>query len=140
MKKFSGEFELFSIDVRRIAQGNKMHVTFRMEEDKSVEKKLIDFRDEFVLLEANQIVPPESVAEVISIKSKFIVKEIKVKSSRNGNSLYFVAEQDYEKENELKFIELRFQDVILNMVPTEPDLPFNEENEDPDFGDIEVEK
>lgn len=138
MKEFNGSFELFGIDVKRSLQGNKLKVVFKMEEDKAIEKKLIDFRDDWVLLTVNQKIPQESIGEIVSVSGKFVVREIKCRSSRNGCNLFLILDQDYEKEKELEFVNLRFQEVIINMIPTEPNLPFEDEKNDINIDDVEL--
>lgn len=130
IKEFSGEFELFEISVKRTMQGNKLKLVFKMEEDKTVEKKLIDLRDEWILLTVKQKLPQESIGDIVTIKDKFEMKEIKVRNSKNGNNLFFVVDQEYYKEKEINIVNLRFQDVVVNMIQSEPDIDFNPKNEE----------
>ncbi|HJX49855.1 MAG TPA: hypothetical protein VJ438_00150 [Candidatus Nanoarchaeia archaeon] len=140
MKEVKGQFELFDIDVKRTVQGNRLRVFLRVEEDKSLEKKIIDFRDENVLVTINQIVPPESIADIISVEKKFILFDSKSKTSRNGRSTYVILDKDYDKEDHKELLDLQFQDVNVTVVLTDPDLPFKEEEPEPESQLFEVKR
>ena len=135
MKKFDGVFELFDIDVKRSMQGNKLVLTFKADENKAIEKKLIDWRDEWAEVSIRQKLPQESVGEIITVKDKFQVKDIRVRNSKNGNNLFLYVERPYEKVKEVEIVELRFQEVVIDMIPTEPELFQNAQSEvDDDIG------
>jgi len=122
VKKFSGEFMLFDRKLKRTMQGNKLRLILKMEENKVVEKKLIDWRDTWAEVTIRQKLPQESVGSIITITAKFEIKEAQPRNSKNGNNLFLFMEMPLNLNLEKEIIMLTFQDVIIDMIPTEPEL------------------
>jgi|GEM_PF-6986470 len=118
--------ELFEIKVRRLQNGNKLSVTFESAENLELEKKLIDFRGERVKVLITQSITPDDVNEVVTIDDEFELFALKTRRLRNGNKLSVTLEQIWKREEELKAVKLRYQDVNIAMLKLEGKLDFEQ--------------
>jgi hypothetical protein len=104
------EFELFDIRVRRLQNGNKLRLTFEIPYNLDIEKHIIDLRQEHVKLTLKDL-----SERIILDKVVFEVFDIKVRKLSSNDRLSFVLENMYDKEVEKKVIDMRFDDVKLQM-------------------------
>ena len=116
MKMIEFKMEMFDLAVRRLANGNKLKLVLESAEDLELEKELIDFRGENVKL----VISTEEGDEFHGV---FEVFDRKCRSLRNGDKLRLVLEKSYEKSAEIEFVKLRYNDVNIQMVLINTDLP-----------------
>jgi hypothetical protein len=120
MTKFEGTLELFDLNVRRLANGNKLRVILECPEDIDIEKKIIEFRGANVKV---TMTPQETEGEKPSIHEEvFEVFDIKCRRLRNGDKLRVILECLYEKEKEIPLVKLRYEDVLLTMEKIQQDI------------------
>jgi hypothetical protein len=137
MNQFTGDFELFSVDVRRLVNGNKLCYVFEIPENLETEKKLIEFRGENVKASISQAYDvPEP--KRIHIEGVFEVFEVKCRRLKNGDKLMFKLEQSYDKSNELKAVNLRFDKCSVSMQTINEELDFDQEDADLDREEVDV--
>jgi hypothetical protein len=139
MKSFSGSFELFEIKVRRLRNGNKLSYVFEAPENLAVEKELIELRGENVKAVITQDYEIAKDGKRITLDGTFEVFEVKCRRLRNGDKLMFTLEQSYEKSNELKAVNLRFDQCQISMQSINEELPFPEDgDEDIDRAEVDA--
>jgi hypothetical protein len=126
MKQIDLTMELFDFPVRRLQNGNKLSIIFETAENLELEKKLIEFRGDNVTVNLTQE-SPENESDRVNIEGIFEVFDIKCRRLRNGDKLRLVYECLYDKEQELKLVKLRYDNVKINMELIE--LPFEKEDD-----------
>jgi hypothetical protein len=127
MKQIDLVMELFDLHVRRLQNGNKLSIIFETSEELELEKKLIEFRGDNVTVNITQEAP-ENETDRINIEGIFEVFDIKCRRLRNGDKLRLVCECLYDKEQELKLVKLRYDNVKIRMELIE--LPFEKGQEE----------
>ena len=126
---YENVFELFDLSVRRLQNGDKLKVVLECAENLEIEKKIIEFRGKscktnFVFAEdENDLKIGEFVFEVFDIKCRRL---------SNGDKLRIVLENLYEKEQELKIVPFRQNQVKVHFeeIPEDITRYNNEEDED----------
>jgi hypothetical protein len=127
MQKF--KLELFDITVRRTQSNQNLRLVFEASEDLEIEKKLIEFRGEKVDAKIIELKNAESAGSVASLEGKFECEEVKVRRLKNGDKLRLVLENMYDKKTELDAVEMRFQDVVLELEKIDRDMFDGDEEE-----------
>lgn len=136
MNQFEGVFEVFGLTVRRLANGHKTRLVLECEENIDIERSLIEFRGENIKAKIIQA-KPEDQKSAIYVETVFEVFDIKCRRLRNGDKLSLTLEQLYEKENELKLVKLRFDEVNIFMEKIDEDLFDKDDESDDDEPEIE---
>lgn len=121
-------FELFDVKVRRLRNGNKLALVLECTEDLDIERELIQYRAKTVKV----TISPENDenAQEDPFCEELEVFDIKCRRLRNGDKLQIVFEQLYSKENELKAVQLRYQDCRVVIESIDQELNFEDDEEE----------